>query len=80
MLKGEVPLPPAEQGKDELHNRERLEQFVAHFRRAVAQRTGDVQRLTAEEAMLANEVAGEQSRWTEFNQRLEELERSLGGR
>jgi hypothetical protein len=42
--------------------------------------TSEIQRLTAEEAMLANEVANEQSRWTDINQRLEELERSLGGR
>jgi len=80
MLRGEVPLPTAEQGKGELSPRDRVEREIGHFRKAVAQVTSDVQRLTAEEAMLANEVAGEQSRWTDFNQRLEELERSLGGR
>jgi predicted nuclease with TOPRIM domain len=37
----------------------------------------DVQRLSAEEAMLMQDIATEQNRWTEFNQRLEELERAL---
>jgi hypothetical protein len=40
----------------------------------------DVQRLVAEEALLAQEVAAEQTRWTDFNQRLEELERTLARR
>jgi hypothetical protein len=30
-----------------------------------------------EESSVANEVTSEQGRWTEFNQRLEELERAL---
>jgi hypothetical protein len=36
-----------------------------------------VQRLVAEEAMVAQEMSAEQTRWTEFNQRLEDLERAL---
>jgi hypothetical protein len=40
----------------------------------------DAQRLSAEETLLAQDIATEQSRWTEFNQRLEELERALGRR
>lgn len=40
----------------------------------------DVQRMTAEETLLTQDIAAEQSRWTEFNQRLEELERRLGRR
>ena len=40
----------------------------------------ELQRLTAEEAVLAQDVAAEQNRWTDFNQRLEELERALGRR
>ena len=37
-----------------------------------------VQRLTVEEASAAADVASEQNSWNEFNQRLEELERTLG--
>jgi hypothetical protein len=37
-----------------------------------------VQQLTADEAVAAQDVAAEQDRWTEINQRLEELERALG--
>ena len=38
----------------------------------------EVQRLTVEEATTAAEISSEQNRWSEFNQRLEELERTLG--
>ena len=37
----------------------------------------EVQRLQNDEGMLLQDINGEQNRWTEFNQRLEELERSL---
>jgi DNA repair exonuclease SbcCD ATPase subunit len=40
----------------------------------------DVQRLSAEETVLVQDIAAEQNRWTEFNQRLEELERALARR
>jgi hypothetical protein len=43
----------------------------------VARRRREVQRLTAEEAILVQDIASEQNRWTDFNQRLEELERAL---
>ena len=39
--------------------------------------TADVQRLQGEEATLSQELSTEQGRWTEINQRLEELERTL---
>jgi chromosome segregation ATPase len=38
----------------------------------------EVQRLQNEEAALSQDISAEQGRWTEINQRLEELERSLG--
>jgi DNA repair exonuclease SbcCD ATPase subunit len=59
---------------------EQLEEMKTHFRRMVERMTTDIQRLMAEEAMLATDVAGEQARWTEMNQRLEDLERSLNRR
>ena len=37
-----------------------------------------VDRLAAEEIQLTQELATEQARWTEVNQRLDELERALG--
>jgi len=40
----------------------------------------EVQRLAAEESYLTQDLAGEQNRWTDFNQKLEELERALARR
>jgi hypothetical protein len=45
------------------------EQLAAHY--------AEMQRVAAEDAAYASEVATEQARWTELNQRLEELERLL---
>ena len=42
--------------------------------------SSEIQRLTAEESSIAADIASEQGRWNDFNQRLEELERALGGR
>jgi hypothetical protein len=44
----------------------------------VALRHAEVQRLTAEETFLTPDIAAEQNRWSDFNQRLEELDRALG--
>jgi len=41
---------------------------------------GEVDRLTAEEAQLTNDLNAEQARWIEINQRLDTLERSLAKR
>jgi chromosome segregation ATPase len=56
---------------------EQLEDMRSHHRQRLAMFTADVQRLTAEEATIATDVANEQGRWIEFNQRLEDLERAL---
>jgi predicted nucleic acid-binding Zn-ribbon protein len=56
---------------------EQLEHMLAMFKRQFAQAQADVQRLTAEESGLMTDIAAEQGRWTEINQRLEELERTL---
>ena len=56
---------------------EQLEDMRAHHRQRLALLSADVQRLTAEEATIATDVANEQARWIEFNQRLEDLERTL---
>ena len=56
---------------------EEIEQMLAGRRRELAQVSTELQRLTAEESISATEVTNEQARWTEFNQRLEDLERAL---
>jgi chromosome segregation ATPase len=60
--------------------REQVTHMVTNFRTMVARGSADVQRLTAEESAIAGDIASEQGRWTELNQRLEELERTLAGR
>ena len=47
------------------------------MKREVALAAAEVQRLQNDEGMLLQDISSEQNRWTEFNQRLEELERSL---
>ncbi len=39
-----------------------------------------MQRVTAEETLLTQDIAAEQNRWSDFNQRLEEIERGLDRR
>jgi chromosome segregation ATPase len=64
---GETPSPSIEE----------LEEIRDDHRRRLARLNTEVQRLTAEESTYATEVANEQARWTDFNQRLEDLERAL---
>ena len=45
-----------------------------------ARGNAEVQRLFAEETIVIQELAAEQNRWTDFNRRLEELERALARR
>jgi chromosome segregation ATPase len=56
---------------------EQLEEIRNELRRQVGRSSRELQRLTAEESGFATDVASEQARWTEFNQRLEDLERAL---
>jgi predicted nucleic acid-binding Zn-ribbon protein len=57
-----------------------LEDQVKGFKAAAARANLEVQRLQNDEASLVQDISAEQGRWTELNQRLETLERSLGGR
>lgn len=57
--------------------REELTQMLPGRRREVAEHRVAVARFTAEEAQLAADLATEQGRWTDINQRLDELERAL---
>jgi hypothetical protein len=58
-------------------NRRAREWELMSVKKEWARMNADVQRLTNEENVLAQDVATEQTRWAEFNQRLEELERAL---
>lgn len=57
--------------------REALENHLRGLKIELVRPIAEVQRLTAEETSLASEINAEQTRWAEFNQRLEELERAL---
>ena len=48
-----------------------------HLRVQIAQAEGERDQLRRLETDLANALAMEQNRWTEFNSRLDELERAL---
>jgi chromosome segregation ATPase len=58
-----------------------LEELKAHQRNVrgeVTRAAAQLQRVTADEAGVAAELASEQARWTDLNQRLEALEAALG--
>ena len=61
-------------------HREELEQMLPGRRRDAAAMKSTLDRHIAEEAQLANDITIEQARWTEINQRLDELERALSKR
>jgi hypothetical protein len=54
--------------------------LIAGMKREVATAQANVDRLTAEETQITQDVTTEQTRWTEINQRLDELERALSRR
>lgn len=58
-------------------SREALEQMVTRCRTEVASTAAEIQRLTAEEATLATDLSTEQSRWSDLNRHLEEIEAVL---
>lgn len=63
--------------RQEVHE---MQQMFGMFKIGITQAKEDIQRLTNEEAALTADIAIEQGRWTEINQRVEELERALGRR
>ena len=58
-------------------NRDQVDLELKAIRAAVSQAQSDVQRLQGEDADLSQQIAIEQGRWTDINQRLEELDRAL---
>ncbi len=57
--------------------RMQVEGLVPRLKVEHARAVARVQRLQVEEAGLNQELSTEQGRWTEINQRMEELERAL---
>jgi predicted nucleic acid-binding Zn-ribbon protein len=57
-----------------------LEDQLKGLKTAAARANLEVLRLQNDEAALVQDMSTEQGHWTELNQRLETLERSLGGR
>ena len=60
--------------------RANFETEILHMKRAATQLESERVRLQNEEAVAASALATEQGRWTELNQQLEELERTLARR
>ena len=58
-------------------SRAELEGMEKHFKAEYAQHRDAEQQLRAQEADFAAQIAAEQNRWQDFNNRLDELERSL---
>ena len=57
--------------------RAELDGMANLFRRGLAQHRGAEAQLRAQETDLSSQIAAEQNRWQDFNNRLDELERSL---
>ena len=57
--------------------RSQLQVSLADLKQQLARATAEIQRLQTEEADAASQIASEQARWAEINQRLEELDRAL---
>lgn len=56
---------------------EQLQPMLDMFKRALATHRDTEQQLRAQETQLSTEISTEQNRWFDFNNRLDELERSL---
>ena len=74
ITKFENALKSARLGPEE---REHVENTLPELKGAQGRALANVQRLQVEESGLTQELATEQGRWTEINQRMEELERAL---
>jgi predicted nucleic acid-binding Zn-ribbon protein len=61
----------------EAQRRSELQAWMADLKQQLARATAEIQRLQTEEADASSQIASEQERWVEINQRLEELDRAL---
>jgi hypothetical protein len=58
-------------------DRSMVEQLMRDAKTGVSFAAREIQRVQQDEAAVAQELAAEQARWSDINQRLEELERAL---
>jgi hypothetical protein len=58
--------------------REAADRGIRAFKYEIGVASAELQRLRTEESELSANIASEQARWVEINQRLDELERALG--
>jgi len=77
VLSGQHELPKADGKTTPDEMRKIITHELAQAQREMNASNGEVMRLTNQENMLANELSTEQARWSDLNQRLEDLERSL---
>jgi hypothetical protein len=70
-------LQRALEGSTEPVHRSSIEAELPILKQELARATAEIQRLQTEESEAASQVASEQARWAEINQRLEELDRAL---
>ena len=57
--------------------RDELAAMLSHAKTEIVDRKAAVARLGAEEMQLTQDITAEQARWTDINQRLDDLERTL---
>ena len=62
------------------HSLDETDPDVVDTRKDLAQKQAQLQRAMTEQTLIEQDIATEQSRWTDFNQRLEDLERALARR
>ena len=77
MLAGQRQMPASPPGFSAEQARGLVSQQLSGMQHEAAGANANLQRLLAQEAALANDVSAEQARWSDLNQRLEDLERSL---
>jgi chromosome segregation ATPase len=65
------------EGNTEPKHRSEIEAVLPLLKQELARATAEIQRLQTEESDAAAQVASEQARWAEINQRIEELDRAL---
>ena len=75
-----VQFESSEKETSDPNERRQIEHMIAEAKREISITSSEIQRLTAEEASISTDIAAEQARWNDFNQRLEELEASLSRR
>jgi chromosome segregation ATPase len=78
-LRGSIKMLEGDRSPNDPPQEER-DQILGQFRRQIDSAKGAVDRWAAEEAQLTGDLSAEQARWVDINQRLDELERSLGKR